>query len=514
MAKKTARESILQEKTVRRTKAVIPEDARFKVLKRVSIISIVVIVAICLLFNILLSLTLDRKLTFDSSSVNSNSISAISKEYLKNMDKKVEIIGLFDKNDTSIEWRDYFLPILEDYEDKADGKLTVSYIDPALNPYIFNELDPDQAYGVQELCTQAGGAFFFRCGENQSCLNPYSCFTPDSDLWNMYQIYKLASNDVELYVTGNIMYVTSDNPLHAYYLTGHQEATSHTSMDALLKSHGFQYDTLNLGHQNSVIPDDCDLILILQPMQDITDGEKEQLKLFLNNGGKMIVVSDYDYNSNRASVVFSNLNEVTRTLGISMDNAILHEQDTNYLLHSDDPYNSLVVVNPALSDSFNTNVAYTSAYNRYISVFADKSDDVVVTPLLQTSEKTSVDFQNMSIGSNVTINSYPVMMLGSFTDSSNKGKLLVIGTQTFTSDEYYGQKTLQDANADFIRSMIDVLCPASMNVSIPAKTIPNYSLQKTLSSNEITIWSIVVMTVIPLGCLIIGGVVYKKRRHL
>ena len=107
MAKKTANESILREKTVKHGKAKVRIDSRFKSLRSVSVISIVLVIAICIVANLLLSLTLDDKLTFDTSSVQSNTITSLSKSYIMNLDKQVEIIGLFDRNDTSFEWRDY-----------------------------------------------------------------------------------------------------------------------------------------------------------------------------------------------------------------------------------------------------------------------------------------------------------------------------------------------------------------------------------------------------------------------
>jgi len=516
MAKKTATESILREKTVGTAKAYVAEDARYKVLRRVSVISIVVIFAICLLFNVLVHLLLDKKLTFDSSSVQSNSIGIASKDVLNDLNKKVEIYGLFDKSDSSIEWRDYFVPILEDYEAKADGKLSVSYIDPDVNPYIYTELDPDQMYSLQEIHKAAGGVFVFKCEDTIASLNPYHALPPDRDWYNMYGLYKVASNDVELTITGLIMHVTSDNPMHAYYLTGHQEA-GHVNMDKILKARGFVTEELNLGHQSSTIPSNCNLLLILQPKQDITEFEREQLKLYLDNGGKLIIVNDYNIKSTTiANAGFSRLNEVTKRMGISMENAILHEQDTSYLIHSDDPYSSLVRLNENVADwGFDPSKMYSTSNDRYITVAQEKDKSVFVLPLLMTSEKTIVDFQDMSIGADVTIGSYPVVLLGYENDNERSGMLVTIGTSDFTSDAYYDQKTLQDSNSEFIRIMINRICPAAVNVpSIPAKTIPNYTLQKSLSSNEITLWSIIVMTVIPLGCLIIGGVVYKKRRHL
>ena len=63
MAKKTATESILREKTVKQAKVKVRTDSRFKSLRSMSIISVVLVIAICIVANILLSLTLDDTLT-------------------------------------------------------------------------------------------------------------------------------------------------------------------------------------------------------------------------------------------------------------------------------------------------------------------------------------------------------------------------------------------------------------------------------------------------------------------
>ena len=82
MAKKTAAESILREKTIKSSRVKIDSDSRFKSIKSMSILSIVLVVAICIVANAILSLTLDNRLTFDASSVQSNAVSSFTRTYL------------------------------------------------------------------------------------------------------------------------------------------------------------------------------------------------------------------------------------------------------------------------------------------------------------------------------------------------------------------------------------------------------------------------------------------------
>ena len=243
MARKTAKESILQERTVKTPKVSVKSDERNRSLKKISIISTALIVAICIVFNILLDLTLDKKLTFDATSVQQNTVSILTKNFIEKLDKKVEIIGLFNRNNAISDWKDYCLPLLDDYESKADGMIELKYIDPDVDPFILKQLDPDNLYGLRK------DTYVIRCGDLLTTVDPYSCFVYDA---NMLQYYNLAiptTNNLEREFTGRIMYVTSGRALHAYYLSGHNLPT-HYYLDQILKSLGFASSEITLKGQS------------------------------------------------------------------------------------------------------------------------------------------------------------------------------------------------------------------------------------------------------------------------
>ena len=231
--------------------------------------------------------------------------------------------------------------------------------------------------------------------------------------------------------------------------------------------------------------------------------------------GKVLIVNDYDQNK---KVSYPNLNEVTRYMGSTMEQGLLHENDVTYLTNVDDPYTSIAVTeenyaqNSFLPESFNVEKC------RYIKVFLDKADNLKVTDLVVTSKSASVDFEDSEIGSDVTSGMYPVAMLCQNTalgTQSERPSLLLIGTKSFTSDDYYGVQTLDDNNAQFIRRMLVSICPVEAdNIIVPKKTIPSYILEKPLSASSATAWATIVMTIIPLGSLICGIYIYRRRRHL
>ena len=504
MARKTAKESILREKPGRSPKVKVRIDERFKSLKSISVVSVVLVVAICIVFNMIIDMTLDKKLTFDSTSVKSNSVSTITGDYLKTLDKKVEIIGLFDKNDSSLEWREYFVPLLDDYEAKANGMIDLKYIDPDIDPFIMTQLDPDNTYQLQK------NTYVVRCGDMLVGVDPYSCFEYDQDVAQYYGVGMPVANNVERAFTRCIVYVTSGRPLHAYYLSGHDSPT-HQKFDTLLMSLGFVTSEITLKGESAKIPDDCELLIILQPKTDLSLVEKELLKTYLDNSGKILLVSDFGDSKVKD---FTNLNDVAQRMGISLEPGILHENNLDNLVDVSDPYYSIAKADSEYAQYISIPDSYTVENCRYIKILRDLPQNVYVSPLVVTSDSASVDFQNAQIDADVSAGTYPVVVQAVDASRSEMSCMIVVGTQTFTSDAYYNEKTLDDNNALFMRQMVHDICPIEIDILVPQRKIPSYTLSKPLSSSSATMWSFIVMSVIPLGSLICGIAVYQRRRHL
>ena len=415
----------------------------------------------------------------------------------------MEIIGLFDKN-ANLEWREYFIPILDDYVAKADGNIILRYVDPDVDPFIITQLDPDGIYNLQK------NTYVVRCGDRMEVIYPYACFGYDQEFLQYYGYGMPVVNNVEFEFTRSIVYVVSERPLRAYFLAGH-DLPVHSSMDIILKSLGFTVSELKLSGENAEIPQDCELLVILEPHSDLDSLEKELIKTYLDNAGKVLLVTQFDPDS---SASFTNLNELTIKMGVNLGDGILHENNIDYLSNPDDPYYSIAVVSPAYAEYISVPSNYTVQKCRYMTVFEDRADTVYVSPLVVTSDRTSVDFQNTLIDTAVSVGTYPVVLQCVDNSGSEPSCMIVIGTNSFTSEDYYSVKTLNDNNADFMRSLINDICPVQTNVLVPSKRVPSYVLSKPLSSSSATVWSLIVMTVIPLGSLICGVCIYRKRRHL
>ena len=126
-------------------------DSRADKLKRYSIGSVILLIAIILLVNFLFDKLFGKGLTFDFSDAGQNSISQETVDYLNSLpaDTHIRVVGLFNRpENVSGGQYQYIIPLLDDYVKKSDGKVTVEYISPTEHPSIISTLDPANAYDL------------------------------------------------------------------------------------------------------------------------------------------------------------------------------------------------------------------------------------------------------------------------------------------------------------------------------------------------------------------------------
>ena len=95
--------------------------------------------------------------------------------------------------------------------------------------------------------------------------------------------------DGEGQLTSAINYVTSDASQTVYRTSGHGESTFSTTISDLMKKNNYNVEELNLV-MNTEIPDDCDLLMMYAPTNDLSQEEADVLKNYLKSGGKVMLI--------------------------------------------------------------------------------------------------------------------------------------------------------------------------------------------------------------------------------
>ena len=95
------------------------------------------------------------------------------------------------------------------------------------------------------------------------------------------------SFDGEGQLSSAVNYVTSDVQKKIYTVTGHGEGSLSTTITDLMTKNNYTTEELNLLMKDS-IPDDCDLLLMDGPTNDLSDDEVSLLSGYLGEGGKVM----------------------------------------------------------------------------------------------------------------------------------------------------------------------------------------------------------------------------------
>ena len=201
-------------------------------------------------------------------------ISDTSKDLLKELDHKVTLTVLAVKDETD----DRITTFLSKYAGLSKN-VSVKWIDPVLHPSALTENNAEKDTIVVK-CEDTG----------KSTTVAFS----DIIVQDMSSYYYTGSAsesefDGEGQLTSAINYVISDASQTVYRTSGHGESTFSTTISDLMKKNNYNVEELNLV-MNTEIPDDCDLLMMYAPTNDLSQEEADVMKNYLKSGGKVMLI--------------------------------------------------------------------------------------------------------------------------------------------------------------------------------------------------------------------------------
>lgn len=509
-------ENNTNEKKVKQKEANVAVDKRTFSLMMTSILSVVVLIVIVILFNIVVDKILGKHLTFDFSANGQNSISATTKDFINTLPEgsSIRIVGLFDVPEslagTPLE---YIVPLLEDYEKQSNGKVTVEYINPDNYPYIITELDPTGVYDIG-----ASTGLYAICYEGKvDTVDPYSdCFIFENQYNASYgtEIPVPVSNISESAFTNTMVNLTNGYSHHAYLVEDSRVTSYSNQIKLMLDNLGIEVSVLDYGDSEFVIPADCELLILNNLQQDITEHMAEEINQYIGRNGKLIITSDYAVS---ISTNFENLNtRVLNDRGLNIDNFMIYENDPNFIINQDQGIYNVNLSNDFASFS-NTNLIGTQ-FSMSVSRVTTKYDSSInVLPVLTTSDQaTRVEYDEVAGGWTTfgTASTYNVAMYSTGTSTNHENfEIYVLGTTTLSSDNYIS--SLSDPNVVLFRNIVKSTLKIEKSYDIASKNLSNYGIDTTkVSMSNVSALIVVLVAVVPLALIVIGTVVYTRRKHL
>ena len=387
--------------------------------------------------------------------------------------------------------------LLKKYEDESKH-IKVEQKDPVVNPKFVSQYTSDDL---------SANSLIVVCGDRNKVIDYNNIYETSVD----YQTYSSQTTgfDGEGQITSAIGYVTSENLPALYTVEGHGEKDMDSSIKEDIEKANMDIKSLNLLTEGSV-PDDADCLFIDSPSTDFSSDEKDAIIEYLENGGKAIIFSDYTTED------MPNFDAILENYGVQRTEGVVFEGDNqHYAMQM--PYYLVPTINSTDASSETASAGYyvLAPYAQGIKQLDDVRDTVKIESILTTSDQA---YSKTDLNSN-TIEKEDGDVEGPF-------DLGVSITESLDDDKetqivYYSTSNLMDSQTnqmvsggneklimESLKWMTDT--EESASVSIPSKSLEVSYL--TITDYDAAFWKICTIALIPGIFLVIGFVVWIKRR--
>lgn len=474
----------------------------------------VVVIAVVVLVNVVLGVLSDRiNMSVDITPNGTFEISQETIDYLATVNEPVEIVCMSDELEFSTSNYVYFkqaYEVLKKYTIYSDN-ISLKFVDMTKDPTYANKYSELYKGNISEY------SIVVSTDKRIKVISIQDLYNVEMD-YNTYS-QKITSSKAEQELTSAIMYVTDPSPLNAVMFNSETGGSCYDNVYDMLVSNGYNVSEIN--PLVDEIPEDTDIIAICAPTNDYDEETVQKIYDFLDNGGQLgknlIYVADYTQNST------TNIDSLLAEWGIKIGDGVVGDSNTSNTASS----SQFVIgnyINTEEDNYYDDNVSDTSLpvlsyYSRPIELLFDQKDNRLTYPLVTTDDTAFVYTEDMqSAVENGTFDpetgSYTTMAVARkyVFNSDNEAvysSVLAVGSSymldsSITGATYYN-------NGDYFISALNTLTGKTSGISIVAKDLTSTTFDMDQATYNTCF--IVFVILIPLAVLVIGIVVYVRRRH-
>lgn len=233
-----------------------------------------VVVAIVVVLNLIVGQLPEKYRNIDVSNTKIYEISDVSRDFLKELDAEVKFTVLAVKEEAD----ERIQTFLSKYA-SLSKQISVEWVDPVLHPSALTDYNAAEN-SIVVSCEKTG----------KTTTVPFDSIVV-VDYASYYYTGSASESefDAEGQLTSAVNYVTGDAGKQIYRTAGHGEAMLPASVTELMDKNNYTVSEWNL-MMNLDIPEDCDLLLMYAPANDLTEEEKDALLSYLAGGGKMMLL--------------------------------------------------------------------------------------------------------------------------------------------------------------------------------------------------------------------------------
>lgn len=468
----------------------------------VSAIVIAVVIAVNLFVSVLPA-------SFRNIDMTDNSMYTLSDETKTilsavNSDINMYIIAEAQKeNSTTDEVRN----MLERYAE-LNSHIKVSTVDPGVSPNFTSQYTTDKVSTNSVIVVSDKRSRVVDPSKLYMYVTDYGNFTQDD--YAYYQNMGMSLGGTlnyfgEMYFTGAISYVSDENIPTVYLLTGHGEQELDSESVEAVTGENISTESLNL--LTASVSESAAAVIINQPTYDISESEYNSLDAYLNGGGNIILITDA---VNYSTVKMPYISKIAEKMGLKSIDGIVIETAANG--YSQYPYNVVPTIGtggPAalLRDSGTAIMLYGGSHG----IVSAEGSSASVYPLLSTSSSSYVK------SAGVALTTFEKE------DGDTDGPVYLGAASTLALSDNVEAKftwytspnimtsSMAKGNLELFCATLNWMCDKETSISIIGREISASML--TVTSGSATLWSNMIIVVIPLSVLIIGFVIWWRRRR-
>ena len=327
--------------------------------------------------------------------------------------------------------------------------------------------------------------------------------------------YSVTGYDCEGQVTAAIQYVTSESTTNVYELTGHDESTLSGDFSEVFQKRFMNVESLSLLTVDA-IPEDCQALFSTAPQSDLSEDDLSKLSQYLGNGGKIYLSIDYSKWND-----LTNFKKLLSDNNIETTESLLAETDRSYYYQS--PFYLLPnVENTEVSSSvagmtqvfvpYSVGLTYTGEDDSNVTSFMTTSDTTIAKAAANIAAvQSQADAANIaSVQDGDTQGQYS---LGMMVTNENGGELCVLGSAMMCTDS--ANQIVSGHNATLFNGIVNALVTTDDGNSDNAVVIAakDYTVSNlTVSANAMLVYGILWGIFMPIVLIIIGIIVWARRR--
>jgi len=483
----------------------ILNNRRFRMGSFATVLTVIFIAALIILNMIVSAVSNRYPVQIDLTTDKIYGLSDETIEYLKGLEKEVDIYVLATEDGFSSA-SDYFLQAKESIKKfpQYTSKVDLSFVDMAKDPS-FESKYASYNIGTRDIIVE--------CGSKIQIVKTSDLFTLQYDSSTGYSYIQGSRTDEA--ITSAIMNVTSDYTPKVTLLTAHSSFDA-TSFVSLLEQNSFEVITQDLLLED--IDPEAEVAILFAPSQDLDEDQLKKLDAFLDNDGQK--GRSLLYFASASQPAMPAMEAFLSEWGIVMEDATVYETDYSRIynyspLHSivdfvneeilEDPSGYMLMPTARVMDT-----SFTERDGKTVEVLQKFGPEALAIPNDAGEDYNIEDAEAYA---------WPALVLSTLEKSAGKVnesgvavlKSQVIVSASAASCESGLLSSNTFVNGKYYLNLINSVVGRDVNYSVTDKVLDTNTL--VMTNTQILGIAAVFVIVIPAALLVWGIVVFMRRRH-